>query len=209
MWKKAIAILLGLLAFAVTAQGRDGDDDKKYLAGAVPMKNGIVIFDKTYKVSDKSKLEIYKDLRVYADSLLNGENSLEQSAIVEADSLQGLLALRMEENLYFRRSAWVTHYTRFYYELIFTIADGSFNVEMRRIHYLYEEEAVERTSSFTAEEWITDEEALSKDGKKLTRISGRFRRATIDRKDEIFRGAGLATGAIRKRKVVQVIETEE
>ena len=145
----------------------------------------------------------------YADSLLNSENSLEQSAIVEADSLQGLLALRMEENLYFRRSAWVTHYTRFYYELIFTIADGSFNVEMRRIHYLYEEEAVERTSSFTAEEWITDEEALSKDGKKLTRISGRFRRATIDRKDEIFRGAGLATGAIRKRKVVQVIETEE
>ena len=72
-----------------------------------------------------------------------------------------------------------------------------------------QEEAVERTSSFTAEEWITDEEALSKDGKKLTRISGRFRRATIDRKDEIFRGAGLATGAIRKRKVVQVIETEE
>ena len=70
MWKKAIAILLGLLAFAVTAQGRDGDDDKKYLAGAVPMKNGIVIFDKTYKVSDKSKLEIYKDLRAYADSLL-------------------------------------------------------------------------------------------------------------------------------------------
>ena len=208
MIKRLFIVMMLLLPLATALPAQD-KNDPKYLAGAVPLKNGFVIFDKTYKVSDKSKLEIYKDLRAYADSLLNSENSLEQSAIVEADSLQGLLALRMEENLYFRRSAWVTHYTRFYYELIFTIADGSFNVEMRRIHYLYEEEAVERTSSFTAEEWITDEEALSKDGKKLTRISGRFRRATIDRKDEIFRGAGLATGAIRKRKVVQVIETEE
>ncbi len=199
MFKKVLFIMWALLAFAVTAQGRNGDDNPKYLAGAVPVKNGIVVFEKTYKVPGKSKLDIYNDLRPYADSILRGEDVLLQSRIVEADSLKGLLALRMEENLYFRRAAWVSHYTRFYYELIFTISDGSFKAEMRRLHYVYEADAPTYTSSFTAEQWITDEEALSKDKKKLTRISGRFRRATIDRKDELFRGAGLATGAIKKR----------
>ena len=37
-----------------------------------------------------------------------------------------------------------------------------------------------------AEEWITDKYALNKKGTKLSRISGKFRRKTIDRKDNIF-----------------------
>lgn len=202
-------MMFGLLTFTVAVQGRDGDDDEKYLAGAVPVKDGIVIFEKTYKVSGRTKAEIYADLRAYADSILADEDVDEQSRIVEDNPAEGLLALRMNERLYFRRTAWVAHNTRFFYELIFNVSDGKFSVEMRRLHYLYDEEATERTSSFTAENWITDEEALTKDGKKLAKVSGRFRKATIDRKDELFRGAGLATGAIRKRTVVHEIEAEE
>ena len=37
-----------------------------------------------------------------------------------------------------------------------------------------------------AEEWITDKEGLNKSKTKLSKISGKFRRKTIDRKDEIF-----------------------
>ena len=37
-----------------------------------------------------------------------------------------------------------------------------------------------------AEEWITDENALNKAKTKLLKYSGKFRRKTIDRKDEIF-----------------------
>ncbi len=209
MLKKVFVFAMLLLPFATAAQAQK-EGDEKYLAGAVPVKNGIVVFDKTYNVSGKSKFELFDALKAYAQTLIKGENSLEQSRIIESDSLQGLLAVAMEETLYFRKSAWVTHSTRFFYELVFTIDDGKFTVEMRRLRYLYDEGAApDRPNSFTAEQWITDDEALSKDGKKLTRISGRFRRHTIDRKDEVFRGAARATGALQKRKVVREVEVEE
>ena len=55
---------------------------------------------------------------------------------------------------------------------------------MIHIHYLYEEER--DPQQYKAEEWITDEYALRKNKQKLARISGKFRRKTIDRKDFIF-----------------------
>jgi colicin import membrane protein len=45
-----------------------------------------------------------------------------------------------------------------------------------------------------AEEWITDQYALNKKGTKLSRISGKFRRKTIDRKDNIFERIDAALG---------------
>ena len=38
----------------------------------------------------------------------------------------------------------------------------------------------------TAENWITDKYGLNKNKTKLSRMSGKFRKKTIDRKDEIF-----------------------
>ena len=43
--------------------------------------------------------------------------------------------------------------------------------------------------SYKAEEWISDKEALNKAGTKLYPRSGKFRRKTVDRIDEIFAGA--------------------
>jgi colicin import membrane protein len=56
---------------------------------------------------------------------------------------------------------------------------------MTRINYLYEEERTPET--YKAEEWITDEYGLTKKKNKLARVSGKFRRKTIDRKDYIFK----------------------
>jgi hypothetical protein len=38
----------------------------------------------------------------------------------------------------------------------------------------------------TAEKWITDQYGLNKAKTKLSKMSGKFRRKTIDRKDEVF-----------------------
>ena len=46
-----------------------------------------------------------------------------------------------------------------------------------------------------AEEWITDEYALNKSKTKLNRISGKFRKATIDFADKTFDSAANALGA--------------
>ena len=63
-------------------------------------------------------------------------------------------------------------------------SDGRADVKMLRIRYLYEEER--NPQRMTAEEWITDKEAVNKKNTKLLPISGKFRRKTIDRKDFLF-----------------------
>jgi colicin import membrane protein len=56
---------------------------------------------------------------------------------------------------------------------------------MTRIYYLYDEER--NATTYQAEEWITDRWGLNKKQNKLARVSGKFRRKTIDRKDYIFK----------------------
>ena len=55
---------------------------------------------------------------------------------------------------------------------------------MTRIYYLYEEERNPQT--YKAEEWIDDDNALNKKKDKLSKMSGKFRRKTVDRKDFLF-----------------------
>ena len=71
------------------------------------------------------------------------------------------------------------------YHLIVDCADGQATVKMTRIYYLYDEERDPQT--YRAEEWITDRYGLNKKQNKLSRVSGKFRRKTIDRKDYLFR----------------------
>jgi len=184
-------------------------DESKYLAGAVPQNElGVVVFQNSYEVPGKTKSEIYLALKEYTQNdILKGPNALTQCRFVEQDEDAGLLAARVDENLYFTRKAWVSHKTRFFYELIYNISDEKFDVEMRRLHYLYDEQETPNSKplSFTAEEWITDKEALTKKGKMLRRAKN-FRIYTIDRKNEVFRGAAKAAGAKIKTKMVEVEE---
>ena len=176
------------------------------------MKEGMVVFDKTYEVPNKSKGEIYSLLKNYTESaIIKGELSLEQSRMQETDSLQGLIVAAVEEFLYFKRSPLSTDGTRMYYQLIFRVEEGKFSVEMRRIRYIYDITDTPSTEAnpdlcFTAEDWITDKEALNRKQTKLLKMPGKFRRFTIDRKNQIFSEAAIATGAVRKVKMVEVYE---
>ena len=203
--KKIIFLLLLALPFSVMAQ--KNNDLSKYLKGAVTLTNGKVSFEKTYKVPGKDKIEIFNLLKAYTQKeIIEGENHLVQCGITDSDSLNGILAADVEEYLYFKRSALSTHRVRFYYQLIYRIDNEQFNVEMRRLQYLYDD--IPTDEIYYAEDWITDFNALKKNGTQLTRKGGKFRRFTIDRKDEIFRGAAKTTGAKIKTKTIQV-EVEE
>jgi hypothetical protein len=202
-----IACILFLILAPVSIKAQN--DETKYLEGAVTLKNGYVEFEKSYNVPGKSQEEIFDALQNYIqNSLIDGPESLKQSRMVKADSTNFTIVADLEEWLYFKRKAWVTHRTRFYYQIIAQAEEGRFNIIMRRIHYLYdEEERPGMAEPYHAEEWITDDMALNKEKTKLTRIAGKFRRYTIERKDEIFTNAARAAGA--KVKVLKVIEVEE
>ena len=113
--------------------------------------------------------------------------------ILDIDEPKEQLAVRMDEYLVFKRTAWVLHRTRFLYDLVFTVRDGGYSVVMQRIRYLYLEQEYEgaEPERRTAEDWITDVEALSPKG-KLLKKTRKFRVFTIDRKDAVFAEAYAA-----------------
>jgi len=194
--KRVILALLLLLPLTVTAQTKD-DDMQKYLAGAVPVNaEGFVYFEKTFDVPGKSRTELFSALKNYVEKeVVGGPDHLEKSRITEADSATGTLAASIEEWLYFAKRAWVTHRTIFYYQLVYEVEDGRFTVSLRNLRYHYVENDTPGVENlYRAEEWITDDEALNKQKTKLTRIAGKFRRFTIDRKDALFQGAARAVG---------------
>ena len=84
--------------------------------------------------------------------------------------------------------------------IILGLDEGKFNVEMRIIRYISDD--MPNQQPYSAEKWITDEEAMNKAKTKLLKIPGKFRRFTIDRKDEIFRGAAKAAGIATTRTIV-------
>lgn len=204
---RKLLIILALLPLFAVAQNKA--EESKYLAGAVPVNaQGIVYFSHDYECPGKTKAEVYDLLKAYVEqNIVKGENALPQCKLVEANAADGLLAARVEETLYFKKKAWVTHSTRFFYELIYNVKDGGFSVEMRKLHYLYDEFQTPNgePQAMTAEDWITDSEALNKKGTLIKRTRN-FRIGTIDRKDEIFRESAKAAGAKFKTKLVEVEE---
>ena len=164
--------------------GKKVNPDQKYLAGAVPEVNGKVIFTTTIKAPGKTRKQIFDLLLADMTRMTKEANQFEQSRIVLANDTLSQIIASYQEWLVFKNKPLVLDRTRLFYNLIADIKDGEATVRMTRIHYLYEEER--QPFTYQAEEWITDRYGLNKKQTKLARVSGKFRRKTIDRKDYIF-----------------------
>ncbi len=166
------------------ASGVAANPDAKYLAGAVPEVDGRVVFETTIKAPGKSAKQIFDILKQDFERITKESNQFEQSRIVmdDVDKLQ--LVGSYQEWLVFKNKPLSLDRTRMFYNLIADCRDGEARIQMTRIHYLYDEERTPAT--YRAEEWITDKWGLNKKQTKLARISGKFRRKTIDRKDYLF-----------------------
>ena len=165
-------------------QGQQVNPDQKYLVGAVPVVDGKVQFTKEISAPGKSATQIYDIILKYFTQLTKEDNQLEQSRIVGKDSINHSVAGSYQEWLVFKNKPLVLDRTRFMYTLTAQCEDGKATITMRRIYYYYDEERDPQT--YLAEEWITDEYGLKKNKQKLSRVSGKFRRKTIDRKDYLF-----------------------
>jgi colicin import membrane protein len=158
--------------------------DAKYLLGAVPEENGKVVFRKTIDAPGKTAKQIYDIIENYMQKMTKEPNQLEQSRVSVADPDQGQLIGTYQEWLVFKQTALVTDRTRFFYALSVNCFDGRAEASITNIFYLYDEERL--AQNYKAEDWITDKYGLKKKQDKLSRVSGKFRRKTIDRKDYIF-----------------------
>ena len=157
--------------------------DPKYLKGAVPEVNGQVVFSKHIEAPGKTAFQIYDIMLQYMERLTKTSNQID-SKIASSDAQKHEIIGAYQEWLVFKKSALSYDRTRFFYALRAQCNDGSADLELMRIRYLYEEERAPQRMS--AEEWITDKESVNKKNTKLLPLSGKFRRKTIDRKDYLF-----------------------
>lgn len=157
--------------------------DPKYLKGAVPEVDGHVVFSKHIEVPGKSAAQIYDIMLQYMERLTKTSNQID-SKIATADAQKHEIIGAYQEWLVFKKTALTLDRTRLFYVLHTQCSDGAVDIKLMRIRYLYEEER--SPLRLSAEEWITDKEAVNKKNTKLLPLSGKFRRKTIDRKDFLF-----------------------
>lgn len=188
----AIMMLVPVMAIAqntweqqeTDVNGKPYNPDQKYLVGAVPVVDGKVEFTTTIEAPGKSAKQIYDIILKYMQQMTKEPNQFEQSRIVMNDSIKGYICGTYQEWLVFKNKPLVLDRTRFFYNLIAKCEEGKAIITLNRIYYLYDEERQPQT--YKAEEWITDKYGLKKNKEKLSRVTGKFRKKTIDRKDYLF-----------------------
>lgn len=171
-----------------TAEGVVLKEDPKYLAGAIQLNaDGKVEFVLDTQASGKSADEIYNIVFQYMSKLIKNEQNINSRiALVNRNNKnEQIIACIMDEWFVFNQSFISLDRTETKYQLVATISDNHLHLSMTRIVFNYEEG---RSTGFKepAENVITDKYALTKKKNDLAKIYGKFRRGTIDRKDQIF-----------------------
>ena len=177
--KNLISLLFLCLPFLVHAQ-----TDEKYLEGAITLKNGKVTFSTEMVTPAMTKEQIYETILDWANKRFQPSEKMNARVLFQ-NPKEGSIAIGGEEYLVFSTSALALDRTRIYYQLKVLCENGKSNIEMTRIRYWYDE-ARNGGEKYEAEEWIIDEWGLNKSKTKLAPICGKFRKKTIDLKDELF-----------------------
>lgn len=174
------------------AKKRSSKEDPKYLKGAVTTdENGNPVFTADFDATGLSAQQVYDRLLTLMGKLTKEEGQLTGSKIALVDKDKHTIVTSFKENLVFQSTALSLDQSEFHYVLILTCTDGHAHAEMSRLYYLYE---LDREGGFknSGKNVITDEWALNKKGTRLAKYYGKFRRATIDRKDQLFNEIAIA-----------------
>ena len=169
-----------------TLNGAEIKVSPKYLEGAITLNNkGKVEFELNTNANGKSAQQIYDIVYKYMADLTQNKNNI-NSRVALVNKNEHIIANMMDEWLVFNASFISLDRTEFKYQLVAKISDNSLNLTLSRIYYNYEEG---RSTGFkdAAENVITDKIALTKKKNDLAKIFGKFRKCTIDRKDQIFK----------------------
>jgi colicin import membrane protein len=191
---RGLLLLAALLCLPLFLAAHKDDKNPKYLLGAVPEVNGIVTFQKDFSVTDKNEQQIYDIMLAYIKNTLI-ENAIQKqepyyTRIISEEKENGIIVARIEEYMTFKRIPIISlDRTRFRYLLSASVKGQKVSLTITQISYYYNEDMDGKNGvHYKAEEWITDKEAVNKKGTKLYPRSGKFRRLTIDRVEDIFNG---------------------
>lgn len=169
-------------------------DNAKYMAGAVPLVDGRVVFSQSFSAPQLNQEEIFDRALKWAEKRFSkGEE--QNGRILYTNKEKGEIACWGEEYLVFARAALSLDRTLVNYQMIIDCEPGNCQARIVSIRYAYNVATQNEPERYTAEEMITDEYTLNKKKDKLIRKTGKFRIHTIDMKDELFTGIASALSA--------------
>ena len=175
------------MLFAISATAKD---DAKYLAGAVPEKDGMVTFTKSFAVQGKSQQEISAVMSRFIGKLVEESIPAPGNYARVMGENQDSIVARVCEWMVFKKKPLYLDRTRIRYQIKAITSGNNVTLSVSNIVYYYGEDTDgEKGELIKAEEWISDKEALNKDKTKLYPKSGKFRRMTVDRMEELFDAA--------------------
>lgn len=166
-------------------------EDQRYLAGAVPVIDGKVVFTRELNAPSFSQEQIYQQLLTWAQKNFNTE----ETRVAYQNEAKGEIAIIGEEYLVFSSTALSLDRCNMKYRIIIECKEQTCVLQISGIRYEYNVSYQNEPEKYLAEEWITDDYALNKNKTKLNRISGKFRKGTIDFAEKTFDSAASALGA--------------
>lgn len=167
-------------------------EDKKYLEGAVPVVDGKVVFTKEFVTPSLTQDQIFKSVLEWGEKRFKPSDNF-KSRILYTNKEKGEIACLGNEYLIFSSSFLSLDRSETNYRVSVFCEPGKCRMEINGIRYVYG--SGKEAEKFTAEDYITDENALNKNKTKVMHGTGKFRKSTIDMADEIFTGVQTALGA--------------
>ena len=156
-----------------------------------PVADDKVVFTREINAPSLSKAQIYQQLLKWGQENFNTK----ESRVAYQNEAKGEIAIIGEEYIVFSSTALSLDRAMMKYRIIIECKEHACNLQLAGIRYEYNVSYQNEPEKYLAEEWITDEYALNKSKTKLNRISGKFRKATIDFADKTFDSAANALGA--------------
>jgi flavin reductase (DIM6/NTAB) family NADH-FMN oxidoreductase RutF len=184
MRKSSFILMMAMICLPVMSFAQD---DHKYLAGAVPEENGKIVFKKEFELKGTDRNVVYEQVHNWLKKRMAANEN--NSRILYTKEEEGQIAAQGEEYLVFSNSALSLDRTLMSYVVIARCEPGKCEIRVEHIRYNYEDRR------FTAEEQISDREALN--GKKTVMLRGnkKFRTFTVDFADNLFESAGAIFNA--------------
>lgn len=184
------------------AQLNSGDMSRYLAKDAVPVVDGHVVFTNNIAILDGNTQEKVGEIASkWLDGYLAGFDKAKNRVI---SSAQGEIVAMGDRELVFTDNAIAYDAAQMSYALTIKYSASECSMQISRIKYVYNDGT--GTDRLTAEEYIVDEFAVNKKGTKLTPITGKFRKKTLDFVDEVFGSFNEAFKYYTKAGLAEIVK---
>lgn len=187
--------LLLLLSLLLACAALPAQEDSTYLAGAVPETDGKIKFAYTFDCTGIPQERLFRRLEEWSEKRFRTEED-NQGRVLYANMEKGQIVSQGSEYLVFLKHALALDRALFNYRVTFLLSPERCDMEVSHLNYVYEDP----TKKIPAEDIISDENALYRNGTKLIPGTKKFRIRTVDLVRSLQQDVEQAIAAMRPAK---------